>query len=203
MGGGMLIPLAQNEKVQKDLEIVADQKTKLAALNVRDIYTSLPQDLPPEERGAKMLEAVMKKLGEILLPKQLDRLKQIQLQAEGAMALSNPEVVKALKITTEQQDKMKPISEEGQTKLREARRGLRDLSEAERPAKMAEIQKMTKELGDKLLEVLTSDQRAQLDKMKGEKIDIDFSTLMGPGGRGGRGGPGGPGGPPPGGPGGN
>ena len=64
------------------------------------------QDLSQEERQAKMQamqEDMLKKLGEILLPKQLERLKQIQLQVEGAMALSNPDVVKALNITDDQQ----------------------------------------------------------------------------------------------------
>ena len=35
-------------------------------------------------------------LAEILKPKQLERLKQIRLQMEGANALSNPEVAMAL-----------------------------------------------------------------------------------------------------------
>jgi delta 1-pyrroline-5-carboxylate dehydrogenase len=202
-GGMMLLTLVQNDKVQKELEIVADQKTKLTALAteqstaMRDLFASM-QDLSPEERQTKMQknqDELMKKLGEILLPKQLERLKEIQLQAEGAMALLTPDVSKALKITEDQQVKMR----EAQSSMRDAMSGLRDLSREERQTKMTALRK---EISDKMLAVLTPDQVAQYEKMKGAKVDIDFSTLMGPGGRGGRGGPGG-GGPPPGGPGGN
>jgi Spy/CpxP family protein refolding chaperone len=188
-GGGMqLLTLALNDKVQKELEIVDDQKTKLTELSteqrtaMRDVFSN--QDLSQEDRQTKMRDLqdkFQKKLADILLPKQLDRLKQIQLQAEGAMALSNPDVVKALNLTTEQQDKMKTLRDDAQAKRRDALQGL---SGQERMTKM---QEMNKELGDKLLAILTPDQVAQFDKMKGPKVDIDFSTIMGRGGRGGRG----------------
>jgi delta 1-pyrroline-5-carboxylate dehydrogenase len=208
-GGGMgLLMLVQNEKVQKELEIVDDQKTKLTELSteqrtaMRDMFTSM-QDLSQEERQTKMQEMqdkFQKKLADILLPKQLERLKEIQLQAEGPMALANPDIAKALNLTSEQQDKVKAIRDEAQAKVRELFTGMQDLSQEERRAKMTEMQTkmqtMTKELGDKLLTILTPDQVAQFDKMKGAKVDIDFSTLM----RGNRGNRGGAGGPPPGGP---
>ena len=79
---------------------------------------------------------------------------------------------------------MKTISDEAATKMRDA---LANLSGAERRTKMQEL---NKELLDKLLAVLTPDQVAKFEKMKGPKVDIDLSTLM-RGGRGGRGGGGG------------
>ncbi|MGD0519072.1 MAG: hypothetical protein ABSA26_16175 [Thermoguttaceae bacterium] len=223
-GGMMILSLVQNEKVQKELEIVADQKTKLTELAteqrsaMRDAFSSLPQDLDPEERMTKMQalmkenqDKLMKKLGEILLPKQLERLKQILLQAQGSMALSDPDVVKALNITSEQQEKMKTVREDAMTKSRDALSGV---SGAERRTKMQELMK---EIDKKVLEVLTTDQVAQLEKMKGAKVDFDLSAITRGGGRAGRGGTGGGpggdgggpggggpgGGPPPGGPGGN
>jgi delta 1-pyrroline-5-carboxylate dehydrogenase len=212
MGGGGpmgLLALLNNEKVQKELELVDDQKTKLTKLG-EETRTAMMEsfgalrDLSDEERGPKMQqlmkdnqEKTQKKLAEILMPNQLERIKQIQLQAEGAMALFNPDVVKALTVTDEQQKKLNTIRDELQTKMREARQGMQDLSQEERQAKM---QKMRDEQNAKLLEVLTQEQRDKFEKMKGEKVDIDFSTLMrgpgmGRGPRGGRGpGGGGPGG---------
>ena len=209
-GGMMLITLVQNEKVQKELDIDADQKTKLTELAteqrraMRNAFSSLPQDLSPEEQRTKMQELMkenqdklMEKMGKILLPKQLERLKQILLQAQGSMALSDPDIIAALKITSDQQDQMKKIREDAMEKSRDELSGL---SGAERRTKMQEIMK---EIDKKVLEVLTSDQAAQLEKMKGAKVDFDLSTIMrGPGGRGGRGGaggggPGGEGGAPP------
>jgi Spy/CpxP family protein refolding chaperone len=205
-GGGGVLMLVQNEKVQKELEIVDEQKTKLTALaeeqrtSMRELFSST-QDASREERQTKMQaeqEKFQKKLAEILLPKQLERVKQIQIQAELAMGLISPDVLKALNVTSEQQGKITAANDEAQTKRRDARTSMQSLSQEERQTKMRE---MNKQLLDKVLEILTADQRAQLVKMQGEKIDIDFSTLMRQGGgrRGGAGGPP-PGGPPPGGP---
>jgi hypothetical protein len=197
-GANGLLMLAQNAQVQKELEIVDDQKTKLTDLAAaqRTARQEL-MNLSQEERAPKaqaMQDDLMKKLGEILLPKQLERLKQIQLQVEGPNALTSPDVVKALNITADQQAKMKTISDEAQTKMRDALQGVTG------PDRMTKMQEMNKDLGEKLLAVLTPDQVAQFEKMKGPKLDIDPATLMrggrggAGGGRGGRGGGGGGGG---------
>jgi hypothetical protein len=202
MGGGGamgLLALLNNEKVQKELELVDDQKTKLKTLG-EETRTAMMEsfgalrDLSDEERGPKMeqlmkenQEKTQKKLAEILMPNQLVRIKQIQLQAEGAMALlNNSDVAKELVITDEQKKKLTEIRDELMTKMREARQEMQGLSQEERQAKMA---KMRTDQNAKLMEVLTQEQRDKFEKMKGEKVDIDFSTLMGPGmGRGPRGG---------------
>ena len=64
------------------------------------------------------------------------------------------------------------------------------MSPEERGKKVEEIQA---DVNKKILAELTSDQQAQLESLKGEKVDIDLSKLRGPGGpggdrRGGRGG---------------
>ena len=51
----------------------------------------------------------MKKLEAFLKPEQLKRFKQIELQAQGIAAFSDPEVVKSLKITGEQTEKVKTL----------------------------------------------------------------------------------------------
>ena len=195
MGGGpmMLMGLVQNPDVQKELEVVDDQKTKLTDLASQE-RTAMGgmRDLSQEDRQAKVKQLqddFQKKLADILLPKQMDRLKQIQLQLEGPRALANPDVVKALNLTDEQKEKIKTITDEAQAKNQEATQGLRG---TERRAKM---QDLNKDLTDKLLAVLTPDQAAQFDKLKGAKVNIDMSTLMRGPGRGGPNGPGGPGGP--------
>ena len=52
----------------------------------------------------------VKTLGQILTPQQIERLKQIKLQAAGAAALSIPEVAKALALTEEQREKLKTLA---------------------------------------------------------------------------------------------
>jgi Spy/CpxP family protein refolding chaperone len=187
-GAGGLLRLAENAQVQKELEIVDDQKTKLADLATQQQTARQDlQNLSQEERAPKIQknqEDSLKKLGEILLPKQLERLKQIQLQVQGADALSNEDVVKALNITDDQKAKMKTISDEAATKLQDA------LANLNGPERFTKMQELNKQLLDKLLAVLTPDQVAKFDTMKGPKLDIDPATLM-RGNRGARGGGGG------------
>ena len=192
-GGGMLM-LLQNEKVQKEIELDADQKEKIQKLaaETRETMRSRMGDmsnLSREERQTKMTEMrkemqeeaakTQKKVEGILLPKQLERIKQIQLQLQGVMALANPEVAKELGLTDDQKAKIKSINEEAMKARREMFAGGRPSAE--------DREKMTKareENETKLMDVLTADQKEKLEKMKGEKFDV--SALRGGFGGGGR-----------------
>jgi hypothetical protein len=101
----------------------------------------------------------------------------------------DPDLIAALKITKEQQDKLTAIAKEYGDKQRDLfPRG--GAGGGERP-NFEELQKKMRELGESrdkaLLEVLTPDQREQFAKLKGKPFDV--AQL-----RRGFGGPGGPGG---------
>ena len=49
------------------------------------------------------------------------------------------------------------------------------------------MQEMRKDTEKQILDVLTDDQKASFEKMKGEKLEIPASELRGPGGPGGPG----------------
>ncbi len=167
-GGFMLLRL---ENVQADLQLTAEQKTKLEALG-------------QEPRGGREnRENREKQIAEILKPEQLERLKQIRIQIEPGMALhNNPEVAKALALTDEQKGKLRTLREEAREAMREAFQDGEDLTPQERRAKGVE---MRKEMLEKALGVLTPEQREKFEKMQGAKIELDFSSLRPP--RGGRG----------------
>ena len=61
-----------------------------------------------EEAG----KGIDEKVAGILDAKQAERLHQLQLQREGAMALTRPEVIKKLDLSEEQQAKIKKIQED-------------------------------------------------------------------------------------------
>lgn len=200
--------LLGNEQVQKELEISADQTAKIAKIREesRAQFAPFPEglrDLPEAERTAKMnemrtkneeaMKSIRGKINEVLLPDQRERLKELAIQAQGTGALFNSDTAEALKLTDDQKKKLETIREESATKMRELFSGGRGQGgpNEEARTKMAEIRK---ESGDKSLAVLTTEQAAQFEKMKGEKSSIDFTQMRGGpgGGRGGR--PGGNGG---------
>jgi Spy/CpxP family protein refolding chaperone len=175
-GGGLM--LLRLEQVQKELNLSDEQKQKIKEL--RPGRPSDGQRPSPEEMQTRM-EQMRKKVAEILKPEQLARLKQIELQVQGAAALGNPEIVKTLAITDDQRAKLKTIGDEAGEKARKIFGSMRDLSPEERDAKRTENQGKMREIAkdamEKSLAVLTPEQREKFEKMKGKKIDIDFSAL--------------------------
>ncbi len=215
-GGGMLGIsamyglLLNAPTVQKELELIDEQKAKLKELNeknqaaMRDMFSGMGnmRDMSEEDRrkrfeemrkkGEAQAETTKKAIEDILLPHQLDRLKGIALQRLGVAALNDKEIQQDLKMTEEQVAKLKAINEEAAKRAQEMFAGMRDLGPEERQARFAEMgrkmQESRKETEGKLMGVLTAEQRESLERMKGEKLEIPDAELRprlgfgGPGG---------------------
>jgi hypothetical protein len=206
-GGFSPLMLVANEAVQKEIGVTDDQKAKLTALREEFQKESakvrtdagLPEAgggggggaRPTEEQIAKLTEGMKKvnetftpKLKETLKPEQLERVQQIAYQAAGPQAYSNPEVVKALEITKEQEEKIATVNKDFQEKMQAAFAG----GAGGGPEAFAKLRTEQTEALDK---VLTKEQAEKWTALKGKKFDT--AGLFG----GGRGGPGGrPGGRP-------
>ena len=165
---GNPIMLLSQESVQKELKLTDEQKTKINDLRqssrekMQEIFQA-----DQGERQAKMqaLNAETRKsLEGILNPEQGKRLLEIVYQQRGAMAFVDPEVVKALSLSEEQQGKVKSINEEMQA-------GMRDLftpgqaPDDDTRKKMDDLRKST---GDKLVALLTPEQKTKWTQLQGE-----------------------------------
>lgn len=173
-------------KVQEELGINDEQKALLTDLSLQlqqealEIFTSL-QDLNPDEQKEAMPEIMemisekgaetQAKVSEILDKSQIERLNELSLQARGAGALEDKEVVAALKLTDEQKKKLADIREEGNVAIQKAFEDARS-GGGNRGEIRAKMEKMRKELGEKGMAVLSPEQRQQFEKMKGEKFDF-------------------------------
>ncbi len=193
--GGGLSSLVTREEIQQELQLVDEQKDKLRTITeemrdkvreeMRDIFSQM-RDLSEDERRAKFgeirtkMEALNadaeKQLEKVLLPHQLDRLKQIDLQTKlryrGSSALTGGDIAKALNLTDEQREKLEKRAAEVQEELQ------------------AKIRELQADARKKMLDVLTPDQQAQLEKMMGQQFDLPEQNfrdrLRGRGGREGR-----------------
>lgn len=176
MGGGMShAALLRQEAVQADLGIPADLKAK--------ITSELPERGPGgggggnltdeqrqkwmEERRARIAEED-KKIAGLLSPEQLARLKQIRVQALGAGILMDETLAKELSITDDQISKL-------QSAMRDMRQGG---GGGGNPGEMRA--KMTA----KAMEILSTDQKAKLEALKGPSFDVSKLQMRGPGGGG-------------------
>jgi DNA-binding MarR family transcriptional regulator len=176
--------LLRGEEVQKELNLNDEQRALLADIAMKlqqdafEIFSGL-QDLTPEEQKEAMPD-VMKMIDEkgketqsqvddLLDETQRHRLKELSFQARGAQALEDDEVVTALAITDEQKKKLADIREEGSTAIQTAFQKLRagggDQGEIRK-----QIGEMRKQLNEKALAVLTPEQLAKFEKMKGAEF---------------------------------
>src|SRR5262245_33781527 len=162
------------DAVQKDLKLTEEQKSKAKEINesVTTGRKKLFAEISKEsgDRAAKVAELNKKAADDIeklLDETQRKRLQEIVLQANGAAELSKKEIREALKITKEQDAKLKEVRKEN-TKARQESLANFD---GDRMAKMVELQKAADE---KLLAVLTPEQRKQFEAMQGSKIELNL-----------------------------
>ena len=194
-----LLNLAANEAVQKEIGTTDDQKAKVTALNeefraelqkVRTDAGIAGGERPTDEQRTKLTEGMKKlndtfapKLKDTLKPEQLERVQQIAYQAAGEAAYGDPDVVKALDITKEQQEMLASVNTDFQEKATALFAG-GGAGGVNREA----FTKLREEQSAATAKDITAEQTEKFTKLKGKAFDV--STL------GGRGGPGGAGGRP-------
>jgi Spy/CpxP family protein refolding chaperone len=197
------------EPVQKELELTDDQKSSVQKYQ-QDMMAEMGnmrgqfQGMSPEERQAKMAEIGKdhrKKIADILLQPQMDRLDEISLQwgmQQGAAGtLSRDDIATKLTLTDDQKSKLKDIGDESQAKVMELFSNGPPADDQERQDRQKKMQEFGTEQKDKSLAVLTDEQKTKLEKLKGKTFDLSGIQMPGRGFGRGRGGPGGAGGTPP------
>lgn len=190
--------LLGSEQVQKELNITEEQKDQIEEI----VKSSLPPrgsresiqklfELPKEERQkkidefrekmAKAAEEAGKKVAAVLDETQNKRLGEIVLQMRGTSALSDKEVAAKLKVTDEQQQKIKDLAEVQREMQRELYDSIREAFRNQDRDKIGELRKKGADLRTEtqkaVLEVLTADQKSQFEQLKGKKFELDRSAL--------------------------
>jgi len=179
--------LLRREPVQKELNLTKEQAEKIKSLfgGIEAVFRKHMgelRNLPQQEREAKMkelrkeavvkLEAAQKELPNILKPEQMERLKEIHLQQEGAFALRDPEIRKTLDLTEEQDGKIQKLLSQASEETVKVIKSLRNLPREEIGEKRAEAQKKVQQIREeaakKVMETLTPEQKEKFEKMKGK-----------------------------------
>lgn len=176
-GGGGLLGLIMRDEVQQEIQLVDEQRDKVMDIveesrdemrnEMRGLFEEM-RNLSEEERRerfgeirSKMEEmnaGVESKLNKALLPHQLQRLKQIELQVRmqqrGEGGLSSRAVADALDLSDEQREKLEQRAEEIRQELQER------------------VRQAQTEAREKLLEVLTPAQREKLEELMGDSFQM-------------------------------
>jgi hypothetical protein len=188
MGGGPGMQasaggLLRNKSVQDELKITEEQKEKLQKA-LREVAENVGnmRDMDEEERRdamRKMGEETNKVVKEVLNEEQQNRLMEIRWQQAPATGFASPEFHEALKFSEDQKEKLKGIMEEMGKDMREIMQEGRE-NPRESREKMEALRKETKE---KVMGVLTAEQKASLEKLSGKPFELKMEMRR-PGGDG-------------------
>jgi hypothetical protein len=169
-------------KVQEDLKLSQEQKEKLEGQLLERVQDAMQffqtlEGKKPEE-AEKELETYRPKareklaafLKEMLKEDQLKRVRQLELQQEGAFALGRPDVGKELNITDDQRRQFMAVVQDLQKKveplIREARSG-------GKPEEIwPKVMQVRKEHEGKIEALLSDAQKKQWKEMLGKPLDL-------------------------------
>jgi hypothetical protein len=160
------------DAVQTELKLTDEQKKKASGINEtlttgrRELFKKVAKD--SRERTDKVAELDKNadtSVKELLSDEQEKRLAELLLQVNGSSELLKKDVADALQITEEQHKKLA----EANRANAKARKAALENFEGDRQAKTAELKQ---EEDNKLLAVLTDEQKKKFDAMQGKKIAI-------------------------------
>jgi hypothetical protein len=183
--------LAALPEVETELKLTDDQKSKIKAISeqlvtdTRGLFGGGGDPSETREKMEQLNKDASAKVDAVLDATQQKRMQQIEIQVNGAGALNNPAVADQLKLTDDQKKQLAEARDANFQTIRDAMGDMGSMSREERQAKGAEMRKAADE---KLLAVLTDQQKTEFEALKGAPLTIDLSQLRRGFGRGGGGG---------------
>jgi hypothetical protein len=165
------IKLLKQPSVVSELQLTDRQQAKAQELfgRVEEMWQETFRDLgrtSAAELDRRFVERSLLNeadLKALLSPDQLRRLDQLDLQADVAAALREPEVASRLKLTESQRDQVKTIEQQDMARWRTSQRAGKDVAEESGPA--TGLSK-----NERILQVLTMDQRIAWRELTGEPL---------------------------------
>ncbi|MEI8017144.1 MAG: hypothetical protein WCH39_03040 [Schlesneria sp.] len=178
-----MISLIVREPVQRELGI-ENESSELENIRklLKPLSTVLNQRLnyPTEEDKADRLNAqelyakveaeFVVELKKLLKPEQFARLQQIHWQRWGLQAIHDPDLAKQLEITAGQSNKLSAVNLD----IEKQRREIRAQGGGDRAAK---VQELDAERDRKYTEVLTTEQLAKFEQLKGKPFDLPAPAI--------------------------
>jgi hypothetical protein len=168
----------QADKLKLILDGVADAEKKLGTGRGGDfrLQTAEQRQERRAEFQKRLIEANEQAVA-ILTDDQKIRINQIRIWILRGKALFTVEVCGELKITDEQKESILEVFKDLRQKKLEIPMPADGTEEEKRSKMMAQAAALSKEFDEKYLAVLTKDQRARFDAMRGPKIDVDMAEI--------------------------
>ena len=185
-GRGSLLGLLTMEKVQKELKLSDEETAKVKTFaekhraEMRKQYEGIREIEDREKRRAKYTELrdqsdrkAREAIRDILPREKMMRLYQIRMQVRAVVdTLASRYVAGKLELTDEQKEKLAQITKDSQAARSKLYGSMRDASEEQRREAFTKYRKLRSDADEKALGLLTAEQKEALEKMKGEKLEL-------------------------------
>lgn len=170
-----LLFLLREPAVVRDLQLDADGRRRLGALNRRfDAALLASRGMPEAEATAQagaVLASTRAELPRLLSEAQRTRLQQIAWRVQGIRFMVTPDAARELTLTAEQLATCTGVLEQTQEKLNDIQRRLQS-GELDKQAAQSESRTVQEADQVKMLEALTEQQRAKLVELIGPAFDL-------------------------------
>jgi hypothetical protein len=186
--GGGKVGLATQDRVAKELGIAADaakmdrlrKLSEIIANETRDGFKKLRESgQTSDEDRMNLIRSVRDKhdaeLKQLLTEKEFSRLQQIDWQIRGAMALSDPDLAKALDLTQEQQDKLNKVIRDFVQKQQDAFKGKVNINEIKK-----KVDEWVIERDNAAAEILSKSQQEKRTTLLGPVFDLSDASAAQP-----------------------
>ena len=184
---GSLLGLLRLEQVQKEMKLSEEQTAKVKIVEklgteMREQYTALREIEDRQQRMEKTTALsdefdgkVREQLRDVVPREQMMRLYQIRMQVRPVVdSLANRYVAGRLELTDQQKEKVAEIAKESQAKQSELYATMRDATDEQRSEVYQKLRQVRSDADEKALGVLTAEQKAAFEEMKGEKIELEM-----------------------------
>ncbi len=177
-GAGQFFLLKEKD-VLDDLDLSVEQRDRMAELSkTMDAQRhALFRDrgLTSEERSRRFLEQAYKDeaaVGAILSLRQMQRLRQIELQSQGPRAFQDSYTVGELKLTAEQRKQIREIKDEAMAAM------FAEPREKRSPSEFGQfVQRALRAGVERVLAILTPEQKTRWQEMTGEPFEGSISMF--------------------------
>jgi hypothetical protein len=178
-GRSPVLMLANQKSVQEELKLTDEQVKKVAKITeaMKEKAADLTETDPKErmKKAMELFQEAEKSVLAVLTPTQAKRMRQIALQQQHLVrAIESPEVAKELQLSEEQTKQVRAIRESSTKEMSKLSEDAKNREEVRE--KTAALTKATEE---KLLKVLTEEQRTKWKELLGEPFKGELKPGFG------------------------
>jgi Spy/CpxP family protein refolding chaperone len=184
--------LLDNEVIRLELKVTPEQREKIQELiqsaqrDFQAVYSKVPNEeqrkqirTQIENRVNAVYQDYRRRVEDILTPEQRRRLQELIIRSQGMKSVDNPDVADALNLAPEQKAKVHNAIQHSREMRHEIVRSTRGEGKSGRDERRAKLAQNRADLDQNIQKILTPDQLAKFEQLKGTDVDQNVTAEPG------------------------